>query len=770
MDPTAGKVKKFGTAPVFLTAISTILGAIMFLRFGYAVGHTGFLGVLAIIIVGHLVTVPTAMAIGEIATNQKVQGGGEYYIISRSFGLIIGAAIGISLFLSQAISVAFYIIAFAEAFDPVIDWLREQHGLLIPDKRFISLPVTILMTVLILRKGADLGIKALYVVVGTLFISLALFFAGKTGYTPGESFQVLTNTVKHPAPFFVVFAICFPAFTGMTAGVGLSGDLRDPQRSIPLGTLAATVTGMLVYVLIAYKLALSASPEDLVGDQLIMSRIAVWGPIIPIGLACATFSSALGSFLVAPRTLQAIGEDKVLPWGFINSWLSKGAGQINEPVNASIVTTLIAVAFVSVGDVNFVAKIISMFFMVTYGSICLISFLEHFAADPAYRPTFRSRWYVSLFGAMTCGWLMFKMNPGYAFLAIAVMFILYMTLARYNEEKRGLSNMVQGAIFQISRQIHVFLQTSRKQEGEGWRPAVVCLSESSFDRLAAFDLLRWISHRYGFGTYIHYIQGYFSRSTMEQSRATFQRLVRMADVSGSNIYVDTIVSPSYTTAIAQLVQLPGISGKENNMVLLEFNKDNPHADLSRIVDNYPLIASAGFDVCVLGSSDRVYGYRREIHIWLNPSDYENASLMILMAYIMLGHPEWNKAAIRIFSVLPKNTVSEEEENLRRLIRSGRLPISDRNLETIPQTAEMDRRALIRERSQDADLVIIGFRGEAVKRLKGDVFTGYTGIGNVLFVNTVKEIDLVKDEVEDVAEPESEPDANGAARNGSNDGH
>ena len=114
--------KGFGTVPVFLTAISTILGAVMFLRFGYAVGSVSFYGTVFIIIIGHLVTIPTALAIAEIATNQKVEGGGEYFIISRSFGINIGAAIGIALYFSRAISVAFYVIAFAEAFDPVIEW------------------------------------------------------------------------------------------------------------------------------------------------------------------------------------------------------------------------------------------------------------------------------------------------------------------------------------------------------------------------------------------------------------------------------------------------------------------------------------------------------------------------------------------------------------------------------------------------------------------------------------------------------------------------
>lgn len=111
----------FGTAPVFFTAISTILGAILFLRFGYAVGTTGFFGGLLIIILGHLITIPTALAISEISTNTRVEGGGEYFIISRSFGLNIGATIGIALFFSQAISVAFYVIAFTETFEPFLN-------------------------------------------------------------------------------------------------------------------------------------------------------------------------------------------------------------------------------------------------------------------------------------------------------------------------------------------------------------------------------------------------------------------------------------------------------------------------------------------------------------------------------------------------------------------------------------------------------------------------------------------------------------------------
>ena len=301
------KKGKFGVIPVFLTALSTILGAVMFLRFGYSVGNVGFAGTVGIILLGHLITIPTAMAIAEIATNQKVEGGGEYYIISRSFGINIGAAIGLTLYLSQAISIAFYAIAFSEAFDGVIEWLNDTYHIFIWDKRFISAPLVLILSVIMLSKGAQLGIKILYPVVAILVVSLLFLFLGDTYYmSENENFDFF-KTIQNPDSFFVVFAIIFPAFTGMTAGVGLSGDLLDPKKAIPLGSLMATFTGMLIYLFIAYKLTISASPEDLASDQLIMGKIALWGPIIASGTSCSNIFECLRLNYGSSKNLASFG-------------------------------------------------------------------------------------------------------------------------------------------------------------------------------------------------------------------------------------------------------------------------------------------------------------------------------------------------------------------------------------------------------------------------------------------------------------------------------
>jgi len=735
MPQLLSKKGRFGTAPVFFTAISTILGAIMFLRFGYAVGSVGAIGTLLIVLVGHMVTISTSMALAEIATNQKVEGGGEYYIISRSFGLTIGASIGIALFLSQAISVAFYIIAFSEAFDPVIHWLQNEAGFHLP-KRVIGLFSVLMLAWLMVTKGANTGMWLLYVVVSVLGVSLIMFFAGEGSYQ-GE---FLTSASENE--FFYVFAIIFPAFTGMTAGVGLSGDLKDPKVSIPRGTMWATLIGMVIYVFITFKLAGSVSQQDLLTDQLVMSKIALWGPIIPIGLAAATISSALGSVMVAPRTLNAIAIDRIIPFPKFNRLVGRVNTKTGEPVNASMITCAIAFLFVLLGDVNVVAEIISMFFMVTYGSICSISLLENFASNPGYRPAFKSKWYISLLGAVLCVYLMFKMNSFYAFVAIGVMTGIYYFLSQSRKERKGsdMANIFRGVIFQISRNLHVFLQ-KRQSIDEEWRPSVVAVSTSSFDRHGAYDLLRWLSHKIGFGTYIHHIDGYLSNEAVENSKECMQRLIKMTQVSDSTVYVDTLINPSFSATVAQSLQMPGVSGKENNLVLFEYHKSRPEAT-GQIVENMGMVRAVGYDTCILASSEKEFGFNHEIHIWITSKDYVNANLMIYMAYIILGHPDWKNGIIKLYAIYPQDEIKAQKVKLLEMIKSGRLPISANNIEIIPMEQDSNPKEVINRKSRDADLTIVGFRQEILKHDQQEMFSGYDGIGNLLFVNAQREKEIV----------------------------
>ncbi len=731
----------FGTAPVFFTAISTILGAILFLRFGFAVGTLGFGGALLIVVLGHLVTVPTALAISEIATNKKVEGGGAYYIISRSFGLNIGATIGIALYLSQAISVAFYVIAFAEAFEPVFNWVSVEYGWNLP-RQVVSLPVMALLSILVLIKGAGMGMKALYVVVVILFASIFLFFAGSPSLSGGEAIQGFSGMFKNMNDFFFVFAIIFPAFTGMAAGIGLSGDLKNPGKSIPRGTIWATFLGMIVYVAVVWKLTISASTLNLAGNQLVMSDIAKYGWIaIPVGLAASTLSSAIGSILVAPRTLQALGVDQSFPFPFFNRFTAKGVKKDNEPVNSSIITIIIAFVFVALGNVNSVAVIISMFFMVTYGAICLISFLNHFGSDPSYRPTFRSNWYFSLIGFILSVWLMFKIDAFYAWFSVIIMVLIYWGISNYHKGRQGLQSIFKGSIFQINRRLKIYLQkTDRIRKSESWRPSAICVSRNSFERNHAFRFLNWLSYKYGFATYIHLVEGFFTREKNREARSTQKKLILKAG-HGNSVYIDTIISPSYTSALAQAIQLPGISGMENNMVVFEYDKQQP-GELKEFVDNFGLILAGNLDVCVLGSSDRKFSKNQPIHVWIRSFDHENSNLMILLSYIIMGHPDWQKSEIKIFDICKDHELEKNRKNLIELVKTGRIPITPKNIEVIQKNEAISSKKIINERSKEAGLTIIGIRPEHLELYGINLFKGYDEIGEVVFVNAhqAKEIE------------------------------
>lgn len=760
----------FGTAPVFLASISTILGAILFLRFGYAVGNVGLLRTLAIIVLGHLVTIPTVLAVSEIATNRRVAGGGAYYIVSRSFGTSIGGTIGIALYISQAISIAFYMVAFAEAFVPLFNLIKDEYTLKISyEPRFLSVPFTLILIVMMLTRGANIGVSMLWIICAILAVSLIAFFMGGvvTDTAPelanGASEVVgedkipeiveqepeetrprggsITAYIPNGDPFGMVFAICFPAFTGMIAGLGLSGDLRNPQRSIPLGTIAATLAGMVIYVLVAIKLWQCATPEQLADtDRIVMADISVWGPIIFIGLGAASFSSALGSIMVAPRTLQALARDNVLPIPGSNRLMRTGVGKTQEPVPATFVSGAIAIVFVAIGELNFIAQILTMFFLVTYGALCVASFLEHFAGNPSYRPTFHSRWYVSLLGTVMCGLMMFQISVLYAFISIFLILAIYIGLRRGHSEQRGMIGIFQGAMFQLTRWLQTTLQKNRANFSEsGWRPSIVGITQFGERRLGHFDLLRWLCQRQGFGQFIQFFPGDYSFPEEISARIHVDALIQQSEASGAGIYVDSLICPTFQLALAQVLQMPGISGLPNNSILLEFDQDNPE-EIPEVQQGASLAVESLFNVLILRSTKHRFGYRSSIHVWVTDDNIANVPMMLLLAYILVGHPEWKRAKIRLFACSASWDTELDADELSTVIKEGRLPISMQNVTSVSYESEEALEQEVALRSAQADLVIAGLTADDINSTDLDyVLQRYQGVNDVLFVHSIEPI-------------------------------
>ena len=326
------------------------------------------------------------------------------------------------------------------------------------------------------------------------------------------------------------------------------------------------------------------------------------------------------------------------------------------------------------------------------------------------------------------------MNFGYAVLSLTIMIGIYFWVGSLHKNKKGLVNLFKGLIFQVSRQLQVYIQSRDSVFAEdSWRPFIISISKDSFQRRSALDLVRWMSHKYGFGTYIHFVEGFLNKETFKESKVIKERLLHLIEGTKSRIFLDTIISPSYTSAIAQSIQLSGVSGKGNNLMLYEFSDEEP-STLDVAISNYQLLNATEFDVCILRSTLRGFGYNREIHVWISSEDYINANLMILVAYIMLGHPEWKNGFIKIYSVYPEGSYQEKRKEMLDLVSEGRLPISARNIKLIPQQDQNDLHGIINKNSADADLTIIGFNDQQMQKEGKNLFLGYSDLGNVTFVN------------------------------------
>jgi len=163
--------------------------------------------------------------------------------------------------------------------------------------------------------------------------------------------------------------------------------------------------------------------------------------------------------------------------------------------------------------------------------------------------------------------------------------------------------------------------------------------------------------------------------------------------------------------------------------------------MQEALNTHDILYATGFDLCVLNTSYKGFGYKKQIHIWLTSDDYNNANLMILLGYIIMGHPEWKEGIIKIFAIYQPEEAHRRKEELQELIKEGRLPISLANINLISADTEKKTRDIIGQISVDSDLTFIGFRHEQLKTEGYHLFTGYETLGNVLFVSANKKKEI-----------------------------
>ncbi len=247
------KIQKFGSfAGVFTPSLLTILGVIMYMRLGWVVGNAGLIGAIVIIVIAHVISITTGLSISSVATDKKIGAGGVYYVLSRSMGIPIGGSIGISLYVGTALSIALYLIGFAESLNDFFDF-----GKTINDLRITGSIALVAITILALI-STSIALKTQYIILSAIVVSIVSIVFGTRDFVPETVSMVATEGA---VPMEIVFAVFFPAVTGFTAGIAMSGDLKDPKKSIPKGTLWAIGVGLVVYISLAIFIAVSIDSE-----------------------------------------------------------------------------------------------------------------------------------------------------------------------------------------------------------------------------------------------------------------------------------------------------------------------------------------------------------------------------------------------------------------------------------------------------------------------------------------------------------------------------
>jgi amino acid transporter len=662
---------------VFTPSILTILGVIMYLRFGWVVAQAGLAGTLSIVTLATAITFLTGLSISQIATDQRVRAGGAYYMISRALGIEVGGAIGIPLYLAQALSVALYTIGFAESVTAVFPRL---------DARLVAIGTTILVTAVALI-SARVAIRAQYFIMAGIGLSLLSLFLGEglaeSGMPPPE-----------PAGYWQVFAVFFPAVTGIMAGVNMSGDLHDARRSIPRGTLAAIAVGYVIYMVIPLFLYRAADPATLAGDPLVMRRIAVWGDAILIGVWGATLSSAIGSILGAPRILQALARDNILP-----RWmrpLGRGAGPNDEPRLGTFVSLGLALIAVALGDLNAIAPVLTMFFLATYGVVNVVSAVERFLRSPSFRPTFRVHWALSLLGAIGCGGVMFLINPIATFVAGVFVVGIYFWL-----QQKGLrttwGDVRQGVWQALIRWGLLNLRSS--MDAKNWRPNFLVLAGNPAKRWYLIDLANSASHDRGILSVATILPE--SAGTPERKSQLESTIRDHLGERGVDALVRVVSAPSAYIGAGVLVEAYGLGPMVPNTVLLgDGETTSDRAEYAAMIASF--YAASRNVVIVRTRGEPQFGDRQRIDIWWQGMR-GNGSLMVTLGHLLVTSLSWRGASLRVRMIVSDESgAAEAEANLSDLIASTRM-----NARVDVIVDERRPIEIIGESSQPADLTLIG---------------------------------------------------------------
>jgi amino acid transporter len=694
---TSGSLGTF--AGVFTPSILTILGIILFLRLGYVVGSAGLGRALLILLLANGISILTSISLSAIATNLKVKGGGDYYLISRTLGLEFGGSIGIVLYLAQSVSIAFYCIGFGEVVSAL---LGGGHPLM---PQIVAAAATGFLFVFAWL-GADVATRFQYVVMTILALALISFFAGGLSRWDATLLSGNWTAPVSAPPFWMIFAIFFPAVTGFTQGVSMSGDLKDPGRSLPLGTFLAVGLSVGVYFLAAVVFAASTDQKLLVGDYRAMQRIAAVDFLITAGVISATLSSAMASFLGAPRILQSLAADRIFPF---LTFFAKGTGPAGNPRRGVLLSAAVALVTIALGNLNLVAPVVSMFFLVSYGLLNYATYFEARTASPSFRPRFR--WFdyrASLAGAVACLAVMVAIDPVAGIVALAVLFAIYQYLKRTAGPARWADSQRSYHLQRIRQ--HLLAAAAEPEHPRYWRPQILLFSDDIHRRERLLTFASWIQGESGFTTVVRILEGRGLKMLKNKQEARLE-LQQTIQKNGIDAFPLVISTPDMSQAVQTLVQASGIGPVRANTILMNWIENRPRP-ASRYLEvllsrNLRTVHRFGCNIVLLAaeadkwealSAEQEGEKRIDVWWWADAT----SRLMLLLAYLLTRDEHWQDAEIRVIAASKERTREEALESLQQTIDEVRIDAQAHIVSTL------DADTLVEESAQ-ATLVFIPFQ-------------------------------------------------------------
>jgi solute carrier family 12 (sodium/potassium/chloride transporter), member 2 len=656
---------RFGTfGGVFVPTLLTILGVIMFLRAGWVVGNAGLGGAWLIIAVSFLITGCTGLSMSCFVTNIRVGSGGAFSMISQSLGLEVGGSIGIPLYLAQVLAVGMYVFGFREGWL----WIFPGHAPLYVDLAtfavifiitFVSAKLAVKVQYLILTIIiAALGSVALAAITGSMQHDITLW-----GNFPGDK-----NTGFSGVGFWYVFAVFFPASTGIMAGANMSGELRNPKHNIPLGTMAAIGLSLLIYMALAFWLARSVSTDELVRNYTVMIDHAYYGPLVLAGLLAATFSSGLVSFVGAPRILQAMAEHKIIP---ASGWFAKRTR--GEPLNAIIVSSIITLGALMMRDLNAIAPLITMFFLVTYAAINLIVLIEQSLGLLSFRPLLQIPRFVSLIGLLGCLTVMFIINPIMGAIAMAVIVAIYTMLLR-RDLLAPFGDVRSGIVMALAEWAAKRMRMMEGGRERVWKPHLLVPTEDAQELLGINRLVYELAHPSGSVKLLGINKDKNHRklhNSLKKAKEAFQE-------DGIFCAASTLHSQNYAEGLRQGMEaLSGTIFRPNVLFLTLPTEKSLQKELDEVIE-----AAEGLNLAValfVHHPKAGLGRRHIINVWIGDHGpnwdikmrFENLDVSLLLAYRLCQ--SWEGELNLIVAVDEKKSEEKAKKFLGQLSEAARLP-------------------------------------------------------------------------------------------------